>query len=273
MDRPARKTCRAHRHSGPCGPPRRFRDPDRPTARASGRCARNPARLRRRAAAACRSAAARARCGCCSRRQLRPRPRGSAPCRRSAHPARGETVNTAWTGAPSAVGVIRRTSIGRPFALTRSSTGSVPKPVLVADTLTSIDAPGRSGSPAVRLTISRSRGAIGTADADGHHRRGDGAALARFLRRRIAAVRQDDDAGKPIVAMAFGEIGDGAAEIASPRGCGEAIDVRHGRQRVAEGQKLEPVFARRAAPADPSPSPAPARSRRTVAPVPSDQGP
>ena len=56
---------------------------------------------------------------------------------------------------------MRRTSTGRPLALTRSSTGSVPKPVLVADTLTSIDAPGSSGSPAVRLTISRSRGASG----------------------------------------------------------------------------------------------------------------
>ena len=43
----------------------------------------------------------------------------------------GDTVNTSCTGAPSAAGVTRRVSIGRPFSLSRSSIGAVPKPWLV----------------------------------------------------------------------------------------------------------------------------------------------
>ena len=42
--------------------------------------------------------------------------------------------------------------------------------------------------------------------------------------------------------VTFGEIGDGAAEIAAARGRDEAIDVGHGGQRVAEAQELDPVF-------------------------------
>ena len=39
----------------------------------------------------------------------------------------------------------------------------------------------------------------------------------RFLRRRVPAVGEDDHAGQPIVAIAPGEIGDRAAQIAAPR--------------------------------------------------------
>ena len=112
-------------------------------------------------------------------------------------------------------GVTRRTSIGRPLALTRISMGAVPKPVLVADTLRSTDDSGSIGSPAVRLMTSRSRGDR-AADADGEHRRVR-ARPAGFLRRGVATIRQHDHAGEPFVPVALGEIGDRAARVASPR--------------------------------------------------------
>ena len=105
---------------------------------------------------------------------------------------------------------------------------------------------------------------LGAADADGEHRRVDRAAGLAFLRRGIAAVREDDDAGEPLVAIALGEIGQRAAEIAAARGGGEPIDVGRGRERLAEGQQLESVLGRRAAPADRGRSPG--RVRDAVGP-------
>ncbi len=65
-------------------------------------------------------------------------------------------MNTVCTGAPSDAGT-RRTSTGRPLAVSVRSSGWLPYPVLDAETWTSTVESASRGSPAVIATTSRSR--------------------------------------------------------------------------------------------------------------------
>jgi hypothetical protein len=72
----------------------------------------------------------------------------------------GDTVKTVLTGPPSVTGT-RRTSTGRPLAVSVNSSGCVPKPVETADTCTSTVESASRGSPADMPTTSRSRVVFG----------------------------------------------------------------------------------------------------------------
>lgn len=61
------------------------------------------------------------------------------------------------------------------------------------------------------------------------------------MRRGITAVGDHNHPGELVIAMAIGEIGDRAAQIAAAGSRCQMIDIA-GCQRVAERQQLEPVF-------------------------------
>ena len=126
----------------------------------------------------------------------------------------------------------------------------------VAETLTSIEAQGTSVFARGNCDLAISR-RVGTADPDREHGCIQAATLSFLGRGRVAAVRQHNRTrdtraclyGAPRPArgrsrglIPFGEIGNRAAQVASPRSGGELIDVGHRRQRFTERQELEPIL-------------------------------
>ena len=219
---PARRTCPAHRRSGPCG---RRQSTSRPGSRGQRALQERVLEARRafddQQPAPCRSAAAPARCGVLFSAAISPAAAGDlhgVDRRRSAARRHGEHLvdrravrgrrDAAHFDGP-AVGADAQLHRSRAEAAARRRHAEVDR------------APGQQRLARRQVDDLAIAAARTAADADGEHRPVEHGLAVQAPARGVAAVGQHDNAGHALVAIAFGDFRERRGQVAAPRGGGE----------------------------------------------------